>query len=733
MNSHLPLGLTAHGAPEADEGGRIDLRQVQDFLWRRWKLILATALVLSALTALVLTTVAPRYTGTAQILLEPRKSRVFGAESIVPDLSLDTATVDSQISVIQSSNLLTKVAAKENLAADQEFNPPVSAGLLGLLTGSGGSDASASDPALAAEKVVTNLRTHLEVSRVGRTNVLSVAVTSVSPVKAARLANAVANAFIVDQLEARYEAARTASSWLAERMDGLREQVRTSEETLAKFRRDKGLESASSEGKVTLSEQQISELSTKLATARAETAEKRAKFEQAQRVQTTGGDLDAIPDVVRSTVITQLRTQQAELARKEADLSARYNPNYPLVVNARAERRDLERSIRNEVDRIFANLRNDYEVAKAREDSLTASVSRVSGETGLDSETGIRLRELVRANDANKTLFENFLSKAKITQEQSSFEERDGRVISQAPQPTIPTYPKKTLLIAAAFVAGLLLGVAGGVSLDVLNAGFESPRALEEAARLPVLSSVPLLRAATRTVDGELLEPAEYLVKRPLSQYSESIRALRVSLQMADVDNPPKVVLITSSTPAEGKSTVAISLAFSAAAAGQKVLLIDCDLRRPQMSRLFGLDTKPGLVDVLTGNSDLEEVLALRGGLTVLPAGSKTPNPPDLLGSAKMTSLLSAARSSYDYVVLDSAPVGPVVDSRVLSHVADKVVYIVRWRTTPREIALQNLDLVRMDRKVAGIALNLVDETKTSRYGANAYYGGRYQNRYYEG
>jgi polysaccharide biosynthesis transport protein len=234
-------------------------------------------------------------------------------------------------------------------------------------------------------------------------------------------------------------------------------------------------------------------------------------------------------------------------------------------------------------------------------------------------------------------------------------------------------------------------------------------------------------------VDGEILEPAEYLVKRPLSQYSESIRALRVSLQMADVDNPPKVVLITSSTPAEGKSTLAVSLAFSAAAAGQRVLLIDCDLRRPQLSRLFGLETKPGLVDVLTGNAEVEDVLADRAGLTMLPAGSKTPNPPDLLGSAKMQSLLTAARATYDYVVLDSAPVGPVVDSRVLSHVADKTIYVVRWRATPREIALQNLDLVRMDRKVAGIALNLVDETKTSRYGANAYYSGRYQNRYYEG
>lgn len=740
MNSHLPVSLSHVGA-DPKGPAKLDLRQIQDFVWRRWKLVVATSLVAAGIAALLLLSVAPRYTASAQVLLEPRKSRVFGAESLVPDAMLDSASVDSQISVIQSFNLIRHVVERENLAADPEMNPPPAAqGLWSYLTGlvsiGGGEDAKTGeqpDAALAqTERLVLQLKGRLDVQRVGRTNVLAVSVTSEDATKAARLANAVANAFVVDQLEARYEAAKTASSWLAERMDGLREQVRGSEEAVARFRIDHGLESASTSGRVTLSEQQLSELSAKLASARAETAEKRAKFEQAQRTQAGGGELEAIPDVVRSNVISQLRTQQAEVARKEADLSARYSATYPLVVNARAERRDLDRSIRNEVDRIISNLRNDYDVARAREASLQSSLARVSGESGLDSDTGIKLRELVRTNDANKTLFENFLSKAKITQEQSTFEEREARVISQATRPTAASYPRKTLLIALALAAGAMLGVGGGVSLDLLNAGFDTPRTIEDATRLPVLASIPLVLERVRTIENEVLDPAEYLVQRPLSHYSESIRALRVGVQMADVDNPPRIVLITSSTPAEGKSTVAASLGFSAAAAGQRVLLMDCDLRRPQLSRLFGLETKLGLVDVLTGTTELQEVLAVRGGVTVLPAGSKTQNPPDLLGSAKMQSLVRAVRSSFDYVVIDSAPIAPVIDARVLAHVVDKIIYVVRWRNTAREVVLQNLEALRSDRKVAGIAFNLVDESKTPRYGSNAYYSGGYESRYFE-
>ena len=746
MHGRIPLKASV--AEPQEDGDAIDLRQVQDFFRRRWTVILGVAGAVLAAALISLMFVTPRYTATSQVLLEPRKEKVFGAENILPELNLDSGNVDSQISVIQSINLLRNVVEREKLTADPEFGLPLKPGLfrllLDLVAPRDEVDLEAPAAALSGPRAdlrsdvppdvlrsIVRLRNRLEVQRVNRTYVLLISVTSEDAQKAARIANAVADAYVVNQLEARYDTARRASTWLAERMEGLRDQVRQSEEAVTKFRRDNNLLALSSEGKITISEQQLSELNTKLATSRAETAERRAKWEQAQQVQAKSGNSQAIPDVVRSTVISQLRTQQAEVARKEADLVARYNDQYPLVVNARAERRDIERSITNEVNRILANLKNDYEVAQAREDSLQQSLKELSGASGVGGDLGIRLRELERANSANKTLFENFLGRAKITQEQSSLEEREARVISPATKPNLASFPKVGLVASLAVVLGLLLGVGASVALDMLSAGFTTPRQLEEMLGVPVLAGVPLLRDKDRKVDGQVLDPAKYCALKPLSRYSEAIRAIRVGIQMADVDHPPKVILVTSSVPKEGKSTTSKSLAASSLKAGQKVLLIDGDLRHASVTRSFKLEDKPGLVDVLMGQATLDQALFNMDGVVVIGAGSRSQNPPDLLGSERMKQFIQQAREAFDYIIIDSPPTGPVIDARVLEALADKVVFVVRWQATSREMVAENMATMNVNKKLAGVILNLVDESMTPKYGPYAYYSGYYYKKYY--
>lgn len=736
MHGQIPLKVSA---PD-EAGDAIYLRQLQDFFWRRWKLILATAAVVLAVTLLALLTIAPRYTAVAQVLLDPRKEKVFGAESIIPELNLDLGNVDSQISVIQSINLLRHVVEKEKLTQDPEFGMPAKPGLSRALLGLIGI-AREEEPVRPLGKseippdillAIIRLRNALDVQRVNRTYVLSIAVTSEDPLKAARLANAVADSYVVDQLEARYDTAKRASAWLAERMETLRDQLRQSEEAVTKFRRDNNLTALTNDGKLSISEQQLSELNAKLVSARAETAERRAKFEQAQQVQLKGGNVQAIPDVVRSTVISSLRTQQAEVARKEADLAARYSETYPLLVNARAERRNIEASISAEVARIIANLKNDFDVARAREESLQASLVQLTGASGMDSNIGIKLRELERANVANRTLYENFLSRAKITQEQSTLEERESRVISPATRPSIASFPKTSLIGSLSLLLGLMLGVGLALSLDMLNAGFTTPRQVEEKLGRAVLASVPELKESDRRVNGAVLEPPRYLAQKPLSRYAEAVRSIRMGVQMADVDRPPKILLMTSSIPQEGKSTLAISLAYSAARAGLKVVLIDGDLRHPTMSKFFGREKDRGLVDLLTGTAPPEECFQTIDGISVLGAGARSQNPPDLLGSARMKDLLEQLRSVSDYIIIDSPPVGPVVDAKVLAQFADKVIFVVRWQSTTRESVAQNLGSFPDSRKIAGIVLNHVNDAKTPRYGPYAYDAGQYYNKYYQ-
>ncbi|TDX62135.1 exopolysaccharide transport family protein [Methylosinus sp. sav-2] len=738
MHGQISKALMQVSADGGDSDA-IDLRQLQDFFWRRWKVIVATAIVAMALAFLALLIVTPRFTATAQILLEPRKEKIFGAEQILPELNLETSNVDSQVSVIQSINLLRRVVEKEKLMQDKEFGQSQKLGLFGFLTGLFSSSEPAGKVESQAGEIppdvlasIKRLREALDVQRVNRTFVLSVSITSEDPAKAVRLTNAVADAFVVDRLDARYDAAKRASSWLAERMESLRETLRQSEEAVADFRKEHNLVATNADAKVTISEQQLSELSGKLIAARAETAEKRAKYEQVAQVMQKGGNLQAIPDVVRSTVIAELRKQQAEVARKEADLIARYDVQHPSLINTRAEKRDIERSIAAEVQRILVNLKNDFDVAKSREDSLDVSLKQITGETGIDGGVGVRLRELERINAANKTLFENFLSRAKITQEQSTFEENEARVISPATKPNAPSFPKKGLVLALAGIVGLLIGIGGAVALDMLNSGFLSSREIEEKLGAPVLASLPLLSTKDREVDGKVLEPARYVVAKPLSRYAESIRNIRVGIQMADVDSPAKVILVTSSFPSEGKSTLAQSLAWSAVKAGMRVMVIDGDLRHPSISKHFGAEAKPGLVDFLTNAVPLEQAVIRLDELAVLPAGSKSQNPPDLLGSERMRQLIEKLRDLFDYIVIDSPPVGPVIDAKVLASLADKVVFSVRWRATPRETVAEHVQYFIQQHKLAGAALSLVDETQAPRYGAYSQYYGHYYKKYYQ-
>ena len=283
----MKLAQVAEGSDGSDA---IDLRQLQDFFWRRWKLILAAAVAAMALAFFVLLTIAPRYTATAQVLLDPTKVKIFGAENVLPELNLETTVVDSQILIIQSSNMLQRVVEKEKLTADPEFGQAPRAGLfsllLGLFTSGEGEKVPPARPDGATPADILSsigrLRGALDVSRLKGTYILSIAVTSQDPVRATRLANAVADAYIDDQLEARYEAAKRASVWLAERMEGLQDQLRLSEEAVSAFRKEHHLQATGGgDGKITISDQQLSDLNAKLIAARADVAGKRAKYEQA--------------------------------------------------------------------------------------------------------------------------------------------------------------------------------------------------------------------------------------------------------------------------------------------------------------------------------------------------------------------------------------------------------------------------------------------------------------------
>jgi polysaccharide biosynthesis transport protein len=285
-----------------------------------------------------------------------------------------------------------------------------------------------------------------------------------------------------------------------------------------------------------------------------------------------------------------------------------------------------------------------------------------------------------------------------------------------------------------ALLAGLGLGVGGAFAMEKLKAGFTTPREVEEALGIPVLASVHHMNKSQLVKDGKAVPLIFYHVYYPLSPFSEAVRTLRSGIHMSDVDRPPKVIQITSSRPGEGKTTIAASLAISAAFAGLKAVLVDADLRHPSATRLFRLEQEKGLVDLLIGATTVDKVLSFRKDLKlmVIPAGSKSLNPPDVLGSERMKALISHLSETFDYVVLDTPPVGPVVDPVIVANLADKTIFVVQWASTPRELIETSIQRVSTHKRVAGVVFNSVKPDRARKYGGHYYHGKNYEKYYSE-
>jgi capsular exopolysaccharide synthesis family protein len=356
---------------------------------------------------------------------------------------------------------------------------------------------------------------------------------------------------------------------------------------------------------------------------------------------------------------------------------------------------------------------------------------QASGQGELNNDDAVRLRELERTAAVNKTLFEEFLAKAKITDEAATFRARDIRIIMPA-QSGGKTFPNTGRILLTALIAGLGLGVGGALVMEMLKTGFTSPREVENTLGLPVLASVGRLSKSQLIKDGKSIPVESYLIHYPLSAFSESIRTLRTGIHMSDVDRPPKVVHVMSSRPGEGKTFTAVNLAISAASAGLKTVLVDADLRHPAASRTFRLEKERGLVDVLIGDASVDNVLRFYKDLNlmVIPAGSKSLNPPDLLGSERMKTLISNLRETFDYVVLDTPPVGPVVDPIIVANLADKTIFVIQWSATPRELVEASIRQVGTHKRLAGIVLNFVNENRARKYGGEYYYQKSYDKYY---
>lgn len=710
------------------------LRQIR----RRKSIIGGTVALICSFVLLVLFQLTPLYTAKTYLMIDSRQSQVVDIEQVLSGLAGDSESIRSEVKVITSRGLATKVIAKLGLMNDPEFNSALKprpgniaflnpfsylpdewkAALFGENT----------DDSEAARRESTRIRTinaflsRLKVEPEGRSRIIEVAFSSESADKAAQIANAVSELYLVEQLEVKFDATRRATEWLNTRVEDLRAKVEASEQAVEVFRKQSGLV----QGKGTsLASQQISELNTQLILSNSKRVEAEARLRQVENLLNSVGGAESAAEVLSSTLIQRLREQEAEVQRKKAELDTEYGPRHPRMVNVNAEIDDLQNKIRQEVAKIVTGLRNEVGVSRAREDSLASGLERLKVEVSALNSSEVRLRALEREANANRSLFESFLGRLKETTSQTDVQQADARIISPADTPQSPAFPKKRIIMLVVFIGALVIGVALAALIEHLDHGFRSADELEKIAGVSALGLIPAVNAKTI---GKLTLP-DYIVQKPRSTFAESLRTVHTGILLSNVDNPPKVILVTSSVPGEGKSTISMSLARVLARTGKSVALVDADLRRPTIADSMGLKQKPGLVDVLSGQVTLEDALQADKvvGLDILTAGSHGPSPIDLLGSDLMKRLLQRLTAEHDVVIIDSAPVLAVSDSRVLARMADTTLFVVRWAHTRRETALSGLkQMAGTHSNLAGVVLTQVNVRKHAQYGYgdSGYYHG---------
>lgn len=733
--------------PQAAEDDLIDIKGLIGAFRRRLGVFLACFVLVFTIVALVTFQATPLYTSTASVMIDIRQTEVMDFEAVLSGLPPDSAAVDTEVEIIRSRALAEKIVDLLELEEDPEFNgrlrePSGMAAFKNSLLGfvsllrpdqvSGVSDPEYTDR-LIREEVISAVQNRLSVRRAGLTYVIDISFESEDPRKAAQIANAFADQYLVEQLEAKFDATSRANSWLNDRLEVLRDEVRAAESAVEIYRADSGLLSA--EGS-SLTEQQIADLNAQLVVQRAEYDEARARLNTVRSQMSRGVSADTIGEVLTSEVIQDLRARQADIDGRRADLSSRYGSRHPEIRALDREATNVEAQIEQEITRIVSSLESEVEVARQRVQSLESSLSGLRTELTQNNRSLVRLRELERDAEASRTLYESFLNRFRQTGEQESLAEADARIVSLAAVPTAQSSPNTMLNLALGFVLGGIVGVGFVFLLEKLDSGLSTGAQVEGQLGVPFIASVPMLNlgvlGALRRLTGGTPAPQDYLVEKPLSSFTESYRTLRSAIVLSNVDEAQKVVAITSALPGDGKTTTTYCLGRLSAISGSKTIIVDCDLRRRLLSKArAGEKVEAGLLQYLAGDAKLEDVIVKddKTDCDILPLAKSNYTPSDVFGSAAFKRLLSELRETYDLVVLDTAPILPVAETRTLAKLADTVVIAAKWRKTKKDAVGSALSIVQsLSANLSGVILTQVNPNARSRYGYGDY--GYYYSEY---
>jgi succinoglycan biosynthesis transport protein ExoP len=816
------------------------LKSYTDFLRRQLPVILIVVFLGCILGAAYVLTAPPMFTAFTSMIIDSHKIQLFRNLEQQANNVVDTGMVDSEVELLKSENVSLAVIKRFNLANDPEFIGPgddVFQMLLGWVSDLSGYHFFSNEvPKTEYERTrraATVFANRLSVKRVGLSYIIQISFESRDPKRAADIADAVANEYIVDQLQAKFQAARQAGGWLRDRLRELREQASTAERAVVEFKVQNNIVSIGGSDKRLVQDQQVAELNSQLAIARAQVSEASARLERIQavlRAPSPDPTVDAtVTDSLKNEVVNKLRSQYLALAEREADWSRRYGNNHLAVVNVRNQMSEIRHSILDELRRIAESYKSDYEIAKERQVGIEQQLAQSVTRSQSASRAQVQLTELESNAQSYRTLYDDFLQRYTQSVQAQSFPVTDARVVTPAARPLKKSHPRTFLVLAISAFGGTILGLLIGHVRDLSDRVFRTRDQVERLLGLDCLATVPRIRArksrresgsvggsssglpptpdvnvggeppvslppaanlkvgdqpsdscptapntevndegkgdsspnpdtkvselngdssrATETVDAtsgpRTIARRDQLlwqvVDFPLSPYAEAIRSIKMAVDLTrarisrKVRKPKKIIGITSSTPSEGKSTIAASLAQLISHSGKRVMLVDCDLRAPRLTRLLAPGAKAGLLEVMSGDASLGDVIWTDQSkrLSLLPAvaTARVPHTAEIIGAEEMQALFDRLRGAYDYIIVDLTPLVPIIDVRATEGLVDHYIFVIEWGRTKIDLVERSLkEAAGIYNKTLGAVLNKVDSADLKRYEG---YGGYDHQKYY--
>jgi exopolysaccharide transport family protein len=713
-------------------------------LKRKW-VILTCLVTIFSVVAIASLKMTPVYEagGTIEIN-KPDASLNFQNSTTFSLDYFDPTELETELKILQSDLLALQVIRELNLDRNSDLAgqaPPTPS--LDLSP-----DPLQADPALAAANV-GGFKANLKVALVPNTRIIEVHYRGPDPQRAASVVNTLMQTYVENNFKSRFDSTMAASSWLQGQLSDLQIKVETSQEKLVRYQKEHEIVGTDEKQNITMTK--LDELNKQLTAAASERMDKEALYRMVE-----SGDPDAIANSAggmdnsggtsqsASGLMDSLRSKQADIKIQAADLSTQFGPSYPKLAQLNNQLKEIDAEIQAEMKKIASKVRGQYTTALQRENMLHDALEKQKQEANKLNESAIEYTILKRDVETNRQLYEGLLQKLKEAGVSAGLKSNNFRIVDRATPPSGPIEPNIPRNLAFGFILGLTSGVGLAFVLEALDSTVRTTEQAQTISGLSSLGMIPLGSKSAREgsnpkrlVIATSRESVELVTQvRPQSQMAESYRALRTSLLLSNLGAPPKIIMVTSALPQEGKTTTSINCAVVLAQKGVRVLLIDADLRRPGIHKTLGMGPHRGLSNVLTGSTTLEQAItrtAVLPNLDVLTAGTPPPNPAELLASTNMRDLLARLREQYDHIVIDTPPSLSVTDAVVLSPRADAVLLVIRSGQTTKQALRRSRDiLTQVNAKVVGVLLNAVDLSSPDYYYYYEYQG-KYARYYHEG